>query len=72
MKAPQAIGWWIKDRSVDDPTSVLAERDFGKDGDEATRVFLAERERAEASGGSAVLMCDGRFVMSYSLWGKND
>ena len=71
MKAPQAIGWWIKDRSVSDPSYTFSEIQYPTE--EAARAkFDGLRAHAEEHGGSAVLIHDGQAVASFSHWAKNE
>jgi hypothetical protein len=71
VKAPQAIGWWIKTRAVSDFTHVLNELRFDSE-DDARVVFDRMREHSEKHGGSAVLLNDGCYVASFSFWSKSD
>ncbi len=71
MKAPQAIGWWIKTRSVSDPSYTFNELQFATE-DAARLVFNRMRDDADVHGGSAVLMHDGQSVESFSCWAENE
>lgn len=71
MKAPQAIGWWIKTRAVADPTWVLGEKKYESE-DSARAAFDSLRSTSEQHGGSAVLLCDGCYVASFSHWAKSE
>lgn len=71
MKAPQAIGWWIKTRAVSDSAAVLGETHYDAE-DMARYAFNRMRDHAEKHGGSAVLLNDGCNVASFSHWGRND